>query len=47
MLPPVHTREMEWLVAFVGVVEWMEDTYPDLATSEDDGGETEEPGEEV
>jgi hypothetical protein len=26
---------MEWLVAFVGVVEWMEDTYPDLATSEE------------
>jgi len=34
MLPPVDAREMEWLVAFLGVVEWMEDAYPDLAFQE-------------
>lgn len=31
LLSPVDSREIEWLMAFLRVVEWMEETYPDLA----------------
>ena len=31
ILPPVDAREMEWLEAFLKVVEWMEEVYPELA----------------
>ncbi|KAK5656887.1 hypothetical protein OQA88_4438 [Cercophora sp. LCS_1] len=33
MLPPFDAREIEWLEAFVGVVEWMEGAYPDVAVT--------------
>ncbi|KAK0652372.1 hypothetical protein B0T16DRAFT_406085 [Cercophora newfieldiana] len=31
ILPPINNREMKWLVAFLEVVEWMEEAHPDLA----------------
>ena len=31
MLPPVDSREITWLEAFLRVVEWMEKEYPNLA----------------
>ncbi|KAK0716440.1 hypothetical protein B0T21DRAFT_62111 [Apiosordaria backusii] len=31
MILPIDSREMEWLEAFLQVVEWMEDTFPEPA----------------
>ncbi|KAK3317935.1 hypothetical protein B0H66DRAFT_220053 [Apodospora peruviana] len=31
MLPPINSREMKWLVAFIQVVEWMEGAFPEIA----------------
>ncbi|KAK3688826.1 hypothetical protein B0T22DRAFT_162454 [Podospora appendiculata] len=32
LLPPVYKGEMEWLVSFVTMVEWIEAMYPELAS---------------
>ncbi|KAK0746526.1 hypothetical protein B0T18DRAFT_429476 [Schizothecium vesticola] len=36
LIPPVAAREMEWLEAFVSVVGWLEQAYPELAKQERD-----------
>ncbi|KAK3323190.1 hypothetical protein B0T19DRAFT_476338 [Cercophora scortea] len=32
LLPPIYKGEMEWLASFVTMVEWIETTYPELAS---------------
>ncbi|KAK1826188.1 hypothetical protein QBC39DRAFT_28426 [Podospora conica] len=38
MVPPVAAGEVEWLEAFVNVVKWLEEKYPEIAAQEKDAG---------